>query len=216
MQFTRQSKENLTDCPFATGSNRIGVTALINTNIQVSSDDEEIPICCLNTPVGVGFMRRGAHVEFQGRFINTDKAREILDSIWEPRIFAWGTGNTLIGKGFLGEVIDSTNFQVYMMAAIRREDDFLPGNVRLYVNKRLMPRGLATGVRSIGPLGKYLALVIEAINDCQGEVIITNNILKTIGHKISVPTFLTMEEHNEWKNKILREAMAGVKSEFVH
>lgn len=132
--------------------------------------------------------------QLNGRTLTTNRIKEVLDSARCPILFKIGTGNYLIGKGFLAKYVSKSDYDVLFMAtiptagtitSINEVKYYISRNIYLDINKKLQP-----------VVKDFMALH-------KGEILITSDMSKYVGFNIEFPYFANISSKKAYTEEVL-------------
>lgn len=176
-------------------------------NIYYTSEDPEIPF--ILTGNGTSITNKNLHKiedglfemyysdyhrQLNGRVLSSAKMKEVIDGARCPIKFRIGSHYYLLGKGFIAHLVDDGNINVLFMATIAngtKPTSLL--DVKYYISRDIY---LETHKKLHPVLKDFLSIH-------RGDVFITGDIDRFVGHKIPIPLFKSLSERKRYNDQLI-------------
>lgn len=205
--LTLEYKAGLTENPFSTGNNFL-YGSMYRTGIFYTEKEEEWPYILTGAGGAAhpnGEILYSNDVQFNSRHLTPAKVKEILDAAKAPiKVTSATAGITyLIGKGFLG-YFQQEEIKMLLLAVCNRNEKITSmSQIKLIASKEI---NQAEHKRVSG-------IVKDIYNSHPGDVLITGNIDKYIGHRLIFPIHKTISEKKQFEERVIKHCISMLQAE---
>jgi hypothetical protein len=153
----------------------------------------------------------GTRNQFRGRVLNEQKLVEVLEYFKDPVRYYYRGIRYILGKGFMAILTDENTIEIAMctITDISTENKIIEdlSRVKILVNEGVLnklPSSLLKAVK-----------VYIASREQQVDLIYTKNIHKYFGYTIKYPTFITLEQRDNYIISLLEDVVPKYEGELV-
>lgn len=205
--FTYQFADELTVSPFSF-SNLYNYGPMEATDIAFSNWSKEVAFI-FKEPTQKhrsGFLMYANTSQFRRRTITKERALHIINTARVLLKITYQREMYLMGKGFIG-LFDERSRKVHMLfiATIPNHDNWVDTDLKFYESKLLRTRDY----RHIQVLAETL------IGDHKGDIILTDDISKLVGDRLTIPAFETLSARNTYVRDLVSFCLAEEKRKFA-